>query len=65
LCKEKDIQSFEIKYFMGELNPISLKNFAHYNTLKNQRPHKPKTTLTPQPHTHKTQGKINSSKQLD
>jgi hypothetical protein len=59
------MQTFEIEYFMGELNPISLKNFAHYNTLKNQHPHKPRTTPTPQPHTHKTQEKINSSQQLD
>jgi hypothetical protein len=50
---------------MGELNPISLKNFAQYNTLKNQHAHKPKTTLTAQPHTNKTQEKINSSQQLD
>jgi hypothetical protein len=35
---------------MGELNPISLKNFAHYNTFKNKQQHKPLTT--PPPPTH-------------
>jgi hypothetical protein len=29
LCKDKDIQSFEINWLMGDLNPSSSKNSTH------------------------------------